>query len=41
MTKTKDEAPLGGIDQRVVKALAHPIRVRVLTLLNQKVASPS
>lgn len=40
-TKTKDDAPLGGIDQKVVKALAHPIRVRVLTLLNQKVASPS
>jgi DNA-binding transcriptional ArsR family regulator len=40
-TKSKDDAPLGGIDQKVVKALAHPIRVRVLTLLNQKVASPS
>jgi DNA-binding transcriptional ArsR family regulator len=28
------------IDQRIVKALAHPLRVRLLTLLNQKIASP-
>jgi DNA-binding transcriptional ArsR family regulator len=29
------------LDQRLVKALAHPLRVRLLTLLNQQVASPS
>jgi DNA-binding transcriptional ArsR family regulator len=29
------------IDQRIMKALSHPLRVRMLTLLNQKVASPS
>jgi DNA-binding transcriptional ArsR family regulator len=31
----------GGIDQQLMKALAHPLRVRILTLLNDKVASPS
>jgi DNA-binding transcriptional ArsR family regulator len=35
---TPDES---GIDQQLVKALAHPLRVRILTLLNDKVASPS
>jgi DNA-binding transcriptional ArsR family regulator len=29
------------IDQRIVKALAHPLRIRMLTVLNQRVASPS
>jgi DNA-binding transcriptional ArsR family regulator len=29
------------IDQRIMKALSHPLRVRMLTLLNQKVSSPS
>jgi DNA-binding transcriptional ArsR family regulator len=29
------------IDQRIMKALSHPLRVRMLMLLNQKVASPS
>jgi DNA-binding transcriptional ArsR family regulator len=29
------------IDQRLAKALMHPVRMRVLTLLNRKVASPS
>jgi DNA-binding transcriptional ArsR family regulator len=29
------------IDQRIMKALSHPLRVRMLTLLNQRVASPS
>jgi DNA-binding transcriptional ArsR family regulator len=29
------------IDQRIMKALSHPLRVRMLTLLYQKVASPS
>src|SRR3954470_14040377 len=29
------------IDQRIMKALSHPLRVRMLTLLNQRVSSPS
>jgi DNA-binding transcriptional ArsR family regulator len=29
------------IDQRIMKALSHPLRLRMLTLLNQKIASPS
>ena len=37
MPPTDDPA----IDQRIMKALSHPLRVRMLTLLNQKVASPS
>jgi DNA-binding transcriptional ArsR family regulator len=28
-------------DQRVIKALSHPLRFRILVVLNQKVASPS
>jgi DNA-binding transcriptional ArsR family regulator len=37
MPKAKDPP----IDQRIMKALSHPLRVRMLTLLNQKVSSPS
>jgi DNA-binding transcriptional ArsR family regulator len=33
--------PEPAIDQRIMKALSHPLRVRMLTLLSQKVASPS
>src|SRR4051794_19860648 len=29
------------IDQRIMKALSHPLRVRMLPLLNQRVSSPS
>jgi DNA-binding transcriptional ArsR family regulator len=29
------------VEQRIMKALSHPLRVRMLTLLNQKVSSPS
>jgi DNA-binding transcriptional ArsR family regulator len=29
------------VEQRLIKALAHPIRMRALTILNQRVASPS
>ena len=29
------------IDQRIVKALAHPLRIRMLTVLNERVTSPS
>jgi DNA-binding transcriptional ArsR family regulator len=39
-TKTKPEST-GIVDQRLVKALAHPIRVNVLDILNERVASPN
>jgi DNA-binding transcriptional ArsR family regulator len=29
------------IDQRLVKALAHPMRVRILSILNERVSSPA
>jgi DNA-binding transcriptional ArsR family regulator len=29
------------IDQRLVKALAHPLRIRLLAILNERVASPN
>ena len=29
------------IDQRIVKALAHPLRIRMLSVLNERVTSPS
>jgi DNA-binding transcriptional ArsR family regulator len=35
--KVKEYTP----DQRVMKALSHPLRFRILVVLNQKVASPS
>jgi len=35
--KVKEYTP----DQRVIKALSHPLRFRILVVLNQKVASPS
>jgi DNA-binding transcriptional ArsR family regulator len=31
----------GGVDQRLVKALAHELRVQVLTILNERMASPN
>ncbi len=39
-TKTKSESK-GGVDQRLVKALAHPLRVEILTILNERMASPN
>ncbi|HEX7060215.1 MAG TPA: helix-turn-helix domain-containing protein [Solirubrobacterales bacterium] len=30
----------GVVDQRLVKALAHPLRARILAILNERVASP-
>ena len=36
MTKTKT-----GVDQRLVRAIAHPLRLRLLTIFNERVASPS
>jgi DNA-binding transcriptional ArsR family regulator len=38
----KEQARAGEIvDQRLVKALAHPLRVQVLAILNERVASPN
>jgi hypothetical protein len=36
MTKTKT-----GVDQRLVRAIGHPLRLRLLTIFNERVASPS
>lgn len=35
------ETASGAIEQNIVKALAHPLRVRILTVLNDRVASPN
>lgn len=35
------EAASEAIEQSIVKALAHPLRVRILTVLNDRVASPN
>jgi DNA-binding transcriptional ArsR family regulator len=41
-TKTKSKKKKGtGVDQRLVKALAHPLRVEILTILNERMASPN
>ena len=40
--KTKTKKKKGtGVDQRLVKALAHPLRVEILTILNERMASPN
>jgi DNA-binding transcriptional ArsR family regulator len=39
-TKTKNKTKTG-VDQRLVKALAHPLRVEILTILNERMASPN
>jgi DNA-binding transcriptional ArsR family regulator len=39
-TKTKSKSK-SGVDQRLVKALAHPLRVEILTILNERMASPN
>ncbi|MEA2420065.1 MAG: hypothetical protein QOE60_2271 [Thermoleophilaceae bacterium] len=36
MTETKS-----GVDQRLVRAIGHPLRLRLLTIFNERVASPS
>jgi DNA-binding transcriptional ArsR family regulator len=38
---TETERKITGFDQRLIKALAHPLRVHVLAILNEKVASPN
>ncbi len=39
-TKTKTQKKTG-MDQRLVKALAHPLRVEILMILNERMASPN
>lgn len=41
-TKTKKKTKsAGAVDQRLVKALAHPLRVQILMILNERMASPN
>jgi DNA-binding transcriptional ArsR family regulator len=43
-SKSKSKSKKGkstGVDQRLVKALAHPLRVEILTILNERMASPN
>jgi DNA-binding transcriptional ArsR family regulator len=41
-TKKKSQAKTqAAVDQRLVKALAHPLRVQILIILNERMASPN
>jgi DNA-binding transcriptional ArsR family regulator len=40
-SKTKTKSKKGKLDQRVIKALAHPLRENILAILNERVASPN
>jgi DNA-binding transcriptional ArsR family regulator len=40
-TKKGKSRRASGVDQRIVKALAHELRVEILTILNERVASPN
>jgi DNA-binding transcriptional ArsR family regulator len=40
-TKTRKKGKNTGVDQRLVKALAHPLRVEILIILNERMASPN
>jgi len=40
-TKTKKKKKESGVDQRLVKALAHPLRVEILAILNERMAGPN
>jgi DNA-binding transcriptional ArsR family regulator len=40
-SKTKKRGSNSGVDQRLVKALAHPLRVEILAILNERMASPN
>ena len=40
MAGSPAEATQPGSDEQLIKALGHPIRVKALTILNQRVASP-
>jgi DNA-binding transcriptional ArsR family regulator len=37
----KKDKKATGVDQKLVKALAHPLRVEILTILNERMASPN
>jgi DNA-binding transcriptional ArsR family regulator len=39
--KTKSAKKSKGVDQKLVKALAHPLRVEILMILNERMASPN
>jgi DNA-binding transcriptional ArsR family regulator len=40
-SKAKKRSKATGVDQRLVKALAHPLRVEILGILNERMASPN
>lgn len=40
-TKAKEQKGKSKLDQRLIKALAHPLRAEILSLLNERVASPN
>lgn len=40
-TKSGGKEKANGVDQKLVKALAHPLRVEILTILNERMASPN
>jgi DNA-binding transcriptional ArsR family regulator len=40
-TKSTRKDKATGVDQNLVKALAHPLRVEILTILNERMASPN
>ncbi|MGE5281143.1 MAG: ArsR/SmtB family transcription factor [Chloroflexota bacterium] len=40
-TKSAKKSKSTGVDQKLVKALAHPLRVEILTILNERMASPN
>lgn len=40
-TKSARKEKAKGVDQKLVKALAHPLRVEILTILNERMASPN
>ncbi len=40
-SKSKSKKKANGVDQNLVKALAHPLRVEILTILNERMASPN
>ncbi len=41
MPKTKTKKQKDGVEQLVAKAFAHPLRVQILIILNERVASPN
>jgi DNA-binding transcriptional ArsR family regulator len=40
-TKSAKKGKTTGVDQKLVKALAHPLRVEILMILNERMASPN